>query len=158
LIGRLTYIKAWRVAFERYGKNISPSSIRRQIGQGSDQLMSVFLTKKEIDQFGEELDKYRATLFKKQYLPYVKPFPKVRELFERLKEDRKRIALASLSEEDELKIYKKITRIEDLIEEGASSDDAENAKPEPDIFSEHLKDWAILIPIKQSLLATRSMT
>jgi hypothetical protein len=48
-----------------------------------------------LDEFGEELDKYRAALFQNDYRPYVKPFPKVRELFERIRQDRKKIVPAS---------------------------------------------------------------
>jgi beta-phosphoglucomutase-like phosphatase (HAD superfamily) len=58
----------------------------------------------------------------------------VRELFERIRADDKRIALASSAKEDELAAYKKIARIEDLVEEETSADDAERSKPHPDIF------------------------
>jgi hypothetical protein len=40
-------------------------------------------------------------LFKKEYLAQVRPLPKVRELFERLRQDGKRIALASSGNGDE---------------------------------------------------------
>ena len=43
----------------------------------------------------EKTSKRRAALFKEEYLAQVKPFPKVRELFERLYADGIKIALAS---------------------------------------------------------------
>jgi HAD superfamily hydrolase (TIGR01549 family) len=128
------HARAWEAAFANYGKKISYSEIRGQIGKGGDQLMPVFLSKKELHQFGKELDKFRADLFKSEYLPYVKPFPKVRDLFERIREDRKRIVLASSAKEDELESYKKIAHIEDLTEGDTSSEDADRSKPHPDIF------------------------
>ena len=128
------HAQAWKAAFEKFGKTIPFHQIRRQIGKGSDQLLPVFFSKEELEQFGDELDKYRGELFKKQYLPRVKAFPKVRELFQRIRKDGKQIVLASSAKADELEAYKKIARIEDLVESETSSDDADRSKPHPDIF------------------------
>jgi len=67
-------------------------------------------------------------------MPQARPFPEVRELFERIREDGKRLALASSAPEEELQYYKKLCNIADLLEEETSADDAERSKPEPDIF------------------------
>lgn len=128
------HARAWQEAFERFGKQIPFERVRSQIGKGGDQLMPVFLSKEELEDFGEELEKYRGELFKEKYLPRVKAFPRVRELFERIARDGKRIALASSAKGDELSAYKKIANIEDLVEEETSKDDAEKSKPHPDIF------------------------
>ena len=133
------HAKAWQEAFATFGKKISLHQIRRQIGKGADQLLPVFFSKQELDEFGEELDEYRSGLFKKEYLPQVKGFPKVRELFQRIKQDYKRIALASSAKAEELEIYKQITKITDLIESETSSQDADKSKPEPDIFEAALR-------------------
>jgi HAD superfamily hydrolase (TIGR01509 family) len=130
---------AWTRAFERYGKKVKFYEARRQVGKGGDQYLPEFLTRKEIRQFGEELEKYRGEIFKRNYLRKIAPFPKVRELFEKLKTDGKHIALASSAKADELEKYKKIARIEDLIEEEVSADDAEKSKPYPDIFQAALE-------------------
>lgn len=139
------HAEAWRVAFEKFGKNFSFHEIRRQIGKGSDQLLPVFFSKPELDRFSEDLDQYRGELFKKEYLPRVRAFARVRELFERIKKDGKQIVLASSAKADELDVYKKIARIDDLIEGETSSDDADRSKPYPDIFQAalaRLKDVA----------------
>jgi HAD superfamily hydrolase (TIGR01509 family) len=73
-------------------------------------------------------------LFTRDYLPHVRPFPKVRELFERIEADGLSIALASSAKEEELKRHKKALEIEDLLEAATSADDAERSKPHPDIF------------------------
>ena len=125
---------AWKVAFEKFGKTFPFHEIRRQIGKGSDQLLPVFLSEQELDQFGEDLDEYRSKIFKEKFLPRVQAFPKVRDLFERIKKDGKQIVLASSAKSDELDTYKKIARIDDLIESETSSDDADRSKPYPDIF------------------------
>ena len=128
------HAEAWRVAFGRFGKNVSFEEVRKQIGKGGDQLLPVFLSQQDMEKFGKELDRYRSDLFKRDYLPRVKPFPRVRQLFERIRHEGKRIALASSAKEDELTAYKKIAAVEDLIDAETSSDDAEKSKPYPDIF------------------------
>ena len=133
------HAEAWEKAFAEYGKEILFEKIRPQIGKGADTLLPVFLTEKEIEDFGEELTERRGEIFKKDYLPRVKPFPKARELFERIKADSGRIALASSANEDEVAAYKKLAEIEDLVEKSTSADDAEKSKPEPDIFQAALK-------------------
>jgi HAD superfamily hydrolase (TIGR01549 family) len=101
--------------------------------------MPVFFSKEELDDFGDEMEKYRGELFKREYLPRVRAFPRVRELFQRIKDDGLRLALASSAKQDELVAYKKIARIEDLVEEETSADDADKSKPHPDIFEAALE-------------------
>ena len=133
------HARAWQEAFEHFGKHFDYERVRYQIGKGGDQLMPVFLSEEELDEFGDELEEYRGELFKRNYLSRVKGFPAVRELFERVKREGLHIALASSAKEDELKAYKKIADIEDLVEEETSSDDAEKSKPHPDIFEAALE-------------------
>ena len=108
--------------------------------------MPVFLSREELQKFGEELEQYRGDLFKKEFLPRVKAFPDVRQLFQRIRQDDKRIALASSAKGDELKTYKTIAGIDDLIEAETSSDDAERSKPYPDIFQAALAELGDVRP------------
>lgn len=133
------HVESWDRAFRHFGKQFSLEALRRQIGKGSDQYLPEFLTDQEIQKFGKKLDKYRSKLFTKEYLPRVKPFPKVRELFERIRGDGKQIALATSSKESESKIYKKLLQIEDLIDAETNADDADKSKPCPDIFEAALQ-------------------
>lgn len=128
------HAQAWKEAFKHFGKDIPYQQIRHQIGKGSDQLMPVFFTRDELEELGDRMEEFRGELFKRDFLPRVRAFPKVRELFQRIKADGKRIALASSAKEEELDAYKKIADIEGLVEEEASSDDAAKSKPHPDIF------------------------
>lgn len=128
------HAQAWKEAFKHFGKDIPYQQVRHQIGKGGDQLMPVFFSQEELEEFGAEMEKYRGELYKRDYLPRVRAFPQVRELFQRIKADGKRIALASSAKKDELATYKKVAQIEDLVEEQTSADDAEKSKPHPDIF------------------------
>ena len=128
------HAQAWKEAFKQYGKDIPYQQVRHQIGKGGDQLMPVFFSREELEEFGEEMEEYRSKIFKRDYLPRVRAFPMVRELFLKIKEDGKRVVLASSAKEEELAAYKKIARIEDLVEGETSADDADKSKPHPDIF------------------------
>ncbi len=128
------HVEAWQEAFKCYGKVIAFDDVHKQMGKGGDQLMPVFCSPEELNSYGSELEQQRVDLFTDEYLPRVKPFPRVRELFERIKNDGFRIALASSATEDELETHKKNLGIKDLLETSTSADDAEKSKPYPDIF------------------------
>jgi HAD superfamily hydrolase (TIGR01549 family) len=133
------HAQAWQEAFRRFGRDIPYDEIRSQIGKGGDQLIPVFLSREELDRFGKELDKYRGDLFKREYLPKVRAFPCVRELFQRLRGDGTRIALSSSSKPEEVEAYQKIADIADLVDAATSKGDAEQSKPHPDIFDAALR-------------------
>ena len=133
------HVDSWDRAFRRFGKQFPREKLRAQIGKGSDQYLPEFLTPDEIKRFGKALDDYRSELFRNEYLPKVRPFPKVRELFQRIRDDDKGIALASSGKKDDTKYYVDLLKIADLIEGYTSGDDAESSKPAPDIFAASLK-------------------
>jgi HAD superfamily hydrolase (TIGR01549 family) len=128
------HAKAWLWAFARHGHDIPFDDIRAQIGKGGDQLLPIFLDPEELEHIGKTLADERSTFFKDEYLPHLHAFPMVRELFERIKADGKRIALASSAKPDELERYEQIAEISDLVEHSTSSEDADRSKPQPDIF------------------------
>ncbi len=128
------HARAWQEAFARFGKQVEFERVRSQIGKGGDQLLPVFFTRAELEEFGEELEEFRGQHYKREYLPRVRAFPRVRDLFEQLRADGRRIVLASSAKKDELTEYKRIADIDDLVEDETSADDAERSKPHPDIF------------------------
>src|SRR5437868_12619027 len=89
------HVDAWDRSFCHFGKQFSCEALRAQIRKGSDQYLPELLTPEEIKRFGKELDQYRSQLCRQAYLPRVRPFPKVRQLIQRLRDDHKRILLAS---------------------------------------------------------------
>ncbi len=128
------HAQAWKDALAQIGHDAPFADIRAQIGKGGDQLMPVFLSRDEIDEKGEALQKDRGEILHDRYLEKVTPFPQVRALFERLVADGRKIALASSAKGQELEHYKSLADIADLVDAETSSDDAERSKPHPDIF------------------------
>jgi HAD superfamily hydrolase (TIGR01509 family) len=134
------HAQAWHRAFLHFEREVPIEEIRKQIGKGSDQLLPVFFTLYELERFGEELERHRGELFKREFLPKVRPFPRVRELLLRIRSDGRRIALASSAHKDEVARYKRLMNVEDLVEESATADRVKNSKPSPDIFTSVLRE------------------
>jgi HAD superfamily hydrolase (TIGR01509 family) len=128
------HVLAWHDTFRHFHKDIPLEELRKQIGKGGDQYLPEFLNEKEMREFGDEADKYRGQVFKKNYLQHVKPFPKVRELFERLRADGKKIALASSGKETEVQHYAKLLRVEGLFDSMTTVDQVAQSKPKADVF------------------------
>jgi phosphoglycolate phosphatase-like HAD superfamily hydrolase len=133
------HVDSWDRAFRRFGKQFSREQLRAQIGKGSDQYLPEFLTAEEIHRFGKDLDEYRSELFRKEYLPKVRPFPKVGELFQRIHHDNKQIVLASSGKKSDTEYYVDLLNIGDLINGCVSGDDADHSKPAPDVFAASLE-------------------
>ena len=130
-------------AFAKFNKTVRFEDLICLIGMGADLILEKFLSESEIAEFGDDLTEYRKKIFLEKYLPQIKIFPRLRPLFEKLRADDKQTALASSASEKELKQYKKLMKISDLLKAETDSDDAEEAKPAPDIFEaafDKLKD------------------
>jgi HAD superfamily hydrolase (TIGR01509 family) len=128
------HAESWRRAFSAFGREFGFDEIRQQIGKGGDQLLPVFLSEREVDEEGDRIEAFRSDFFKREFLANVHGFPAVRELFDRLIDDGKTVALGSSAKGEELAAYKKVARIDGLKLVEVSSDDAERSKPHPDIF------------------------
>jgi HAD superfamily hydrolase (TIGR01509 family) len=140
------HVQAWLETFRHFGKEIPIERLREQIGKGGDEYLPEFLTETELRESGSQIDEYRGELFKKTYLSEVRPFPKVRELFERVRQDGKKIALASSGKEQEVRHYEKIAGIEGLSDSLTTADQVAHSKPKPDVFVAALRTLGHLLP------------
>jgi HAD superfamily hydrolase (TIGR01509 family) len=129
---------AWAEAFRHFGHDVPIERIRFQIGKGGDNLIPALLPDLGEPE-REEIDDYRGDLFRRDYLDRTRPFPGVRTLFERLRDDGVAIILASSSGRDEVDHHVESLGVGDLILASTSRDDAERSKPCPDIFAAALE-------------------
>jgi HAD superfamily hydrolase (TIGR01509 family) len=120
--------------FRHFGVETTFDEIRRQIGKGGDQLLPGLVPPDLLEERQSEIERFRAELFERQYLPRVKAFPGVADLFRRLRDSGIKVALASSGKENEVAEHKKTLGIEDLVDAATTSEDAESSKPFPDIF------------------------
>jgi HAD superfamily hydrolase (TIGR01549 family) len=133
------HVRCWIEAFEHFGKHFEWDVIRHQIGKGGDLLVPDLLNAREMRTFGETLKKFRTELFKRNYMKEVKPFPRVRELFETLHGRGIKLALGSSSNQDEVQYYTELLGAGDLVEGSTSKRDADLSKPSPEIFQAALE-------------------
>jgi HAD superfamily hydrolase (TIGR01509 family) len=126
---------AWHETLRRFGHDFPYATVRLQIGKGGDQLLATLIGAEETRQRGEEIERACGTLFAERYMKLVRPFPGVRPLFRLIKDHGHRLALASSCEQSELKHYKKLLKIDDLIDVEVCGDEVERSKPDPQIFT-----------------------
>ncbi len=130
---------AWREVLAEFGKEVAFDHVRSQIGKGSDTLLPVYFSEEELKRVKQDISERRDAIFKNKYLLRVKPFPQVRDLFERLRTDGVKIALASSGKEEEIEYYQKLLNVKDVVQVVTTSDDAAKSKPHPDIFQAAVK-------------------
>jgi HAD superfamily hydrolase (TIGR01509 family) len=125
---------AWQQAFRHVGREIPFAAIRPQIGRGSDQIIPMLLSPEEAQDLGEKVSDYRGDLFRREFLPRVRPFPNTRELFLKIRSSGLKIALASSADNQELTAYKRIAGIEDLVDAETAAQEVDRTKPDPEVF------------------------
>ena len=128
------HARCWIEAFAHFGKQFDDATVRQQIGKGGDLLVPDLLQAKEMRRFGEDVKKYRSELYKKKYMKEVKPFPRVREMFEALHARGVKIALASSANPDEVEYYTELLEVGEFLDGSTSKKDARHSKPSPEIF------------------------
>ena len=138
------HTEAWVKAFQKYGYNFSFAKLRQQIGKGSEYIVGDLLSQEEAEKLESDIAQYRKKYYQDNLLEKVRPFPKVKELFQTIKADEIKIVLASSARKETIAHYKELLEIEDLIDGATSTDDVEKSKPEPDIFAAALEQLADL--------------
>jgi phosphoglycolate phosphatase-like HAD superfamily hydrolase len=134
---------AWQEAFARFGHDVSFEQARSQIGKGGDQLLPVFLSAAQREDYGDALEEWRGARFRSRYLPMIRPFSAAPELFRRVRDAGLKTAVASSAKREELEIYLEIAGISTLVDQSTSAEDADKSKPAPDIFNVALKKLGV---------------
>jgi HAD superfamily hydrolase (TIGR01509 family) len=133
------HAEAWRRTFEHFGIQVSMGEAWSQIGKGGDKLIPVFVNESDRDRLEKQMKEFRKQVFHRDYMPRIVSFAKSRDLFARVKQNGTKIVLATSSDKEDVATYKRIIGIEDLVDEEATASDAQESKPEPDIFAVALK-------------------
>ena len=110
------HAESWVRTFAHFGIAAKFQEVRNHIGEGADRLLPAFLPKGTSIARQKEIEQHRSHLFKTDFLPRVQPFPKVKELFEQIKKDGRKVALASSCTEEEIAEYEKIAAISDIVD------------------------------------------
>ena len=132
------HARAWADIFREAGLDIPYERVRPLVGMGGDNLLPTLGLDPESAQ-GKALTERRGAHFRKTYLETIKPFPRVRDLLKRMRDDGLELAIATSSSKGDLAALLDIAGVADLIDTETSADDAESSKPDPDIIQAALK-------------------
>jgi HAD superfamily hydrolase (TIGR01549 family) len=130
---------AWVEVLRRHGHEQPYDKLRTAIGKGGDKVLGELVGIDDEGEEGQRISKERREIFAKEHLPSLQPTHGARALLERLQAENIRVVIATSAGGDELKGLLRQAGVEDLIDTAASSSDAEQSKPDPDIVTAALK-------------------
>jgi phosphoglycolate phosphatase-like HAD superfamily hydrolase len=123
-------LKCWSETLGGFGVSVPAADLQLMSGMDGDEMLATLVPgldeharKKILTAQGE---RYRAV-----YLPRVRAFPGVRAAFTAIKSRGRRIALATDCQSDELKRYRSLMNVDDLIDAIACGDEVLKGKPDP---------------------------
>jgi HAD superfamily hydrolase (TIGR01509 family) len=132
------HTRAFLQVFAERGIEVSYEKIRGLIGKGGDKLIpEASGIPKGSDDF-EEISKRRKEIYLRDYVPHLQPTPGARALLERMREEGLQIVMATSGEEDVEAALKQVG-LQEFFEVKATSQDAKQSKPDPDIVQAALK-------------------
>ncbi|MFC7536981.1 HAD family hydrolase [Sphingomonas sp. GCM10030256] len=136
------HVLAWEETFHGAGHHFDRATLHRQIGKGADNYVPSLLpgiAAAEAERLGDE----HGRIFKRLYLPQVRPFPGAHDILQRCKEVDFKVALASSASGEELQHYLDLLDCRDLIDAHTSADDVGCSKPCPDVFATALRKLGV---------------
>jgi len=142
---------AWSDAFAANGRQYPPEQIRPLIGKGSDKLLRELASLDDEAGLGKVISDQRAEIFKNRYLPALQATPGAATFVAWLLENQLKVVVATSAQQEEVKGLLAICGAQALVDDAATSDQAERSKPDPDIVVAALKksgsrpDLAIMI-------------
>ena len=126
------HAESWVDAFRAYGYDVGFGRVRPLIGVGGDRLLFALASVEAVSVEGRAIEATRQTIFLRDYLKAVSPFPGVRELLLRMRDEGLELTVASSSEGELLEALLDRTEASDLIRRLPESSDVRRTKPAPD--------------------------
>jgi len=137
------HARSWCDALQQFGHQADFPRIRKLIGKGGDKLLAEVAGLSDEQGLGKRISDRRKQIFKSDYLPALRPFPKSRELVGRLRNSGFKLAVATSATKEEMGSLLDIIGIQGLIDIQTCSDDADRSKPDPDILLAALQKLAV---------------
>lgn len=127
------HARSWLHVLAEGGQHVSYERMRRMVGMGADKLLPGLIGVSADSEAGREMSRRRVQIFRRDYLPYLHPFPGSRAVVERMVEAGLKVVVASSSGRDLLGELLEIAEVRDLVGDAPSNGDADRSKPDPDI-------------------------
>jgi HAD superfamily hydrolase (TIGR01509 family) len=134
------HARAWVAALAEAGHDVPFERVRPLIGMGGDRVLPELVPGLTDDtEPGKTITKRRLEIFKERELPHLRPTRGARELLAAVRARGARIVMATSAKGAELDDLLAVGDFQQFVEDAATSDDAEQSKPAPDIVSASLK-------------------
>lgn len=127
------HARSWVDALAVHGHKKSFAELRPLIGKGGDKVLPELTGIDAESDEGQAITEARKKIFTADYLPRLRPFPEVRALLEHMKSRGLLLVVATSAEKSLTKALLDVAGVRDLIDDKATSDDADRSKPDPDI-------------------------
>ena len=126
--------RAWMEALLAHGMEVNYIKLREGVGMGGDNFLPKLVHLDAESEQGKAVSETRSQILKSKYMPHLQGFPQVKELLTRLRNDGYKLVVATSAKPDEAEALLALTGARELIEEIATTEDAKNSKPDPDIL------------------------
>jgi len=137
------HAQSWVDTFIEAGYDVPFDVVRPLIGMGADKLLPKTIGIRHDSGEGQRLIKRRSEIFRKEYLPNLRPLEGSRALVLRVRSDGLKAIVATSAKEEELKGLLEAAEVADLMEERATASDARRSKPDPDIVEAAIEESGI---------------
>ena len=137
------HAQSWVDTFVEAGYDVPFDVVRPLIGMGADKLLPKTISIRHDSEEGQKLTKRRSEIFRKKYLPKLRPLDGSRALVLRVRSDGLKAIVATSAKEEELKGLLEAAKVADLMEEKATASDAKRSKPDPDIVEAAIEESGI---------------
>jgi HAD superfamily hydrolase (TIGR01509 family) len=137
------HAQSWVDTFAEPGYNVPFDVVRPLIGMGGDKLLPKTIGIRHDSEEGKKLTTRRSEIFRKKYLPHLRPLEGSRALVARVRADGLKPIVATSAKDEELKGLLKAAEVADLMEEKATASDAKRSKPDPDIVEAAIEQAGI---------------
>ncbi|MBM0744216.1 HAD family hydrolase [Phormidium sp. CLA17] len=128
------HAQAWVEAFTAYDYDIKFEQIRPLIGMGGDQVIPRLVPELNgKDGTGKQVSDHRKELILTKFGSHLSPPKGARDLVQKMQTEGLNLIIASSATEQEMDVLLKAARVDDLLHQITTSNDAKESKPEPDI-------------------------
>lgn len=128
-------LQCWKGTLLQFGFEVSLDALQQQSGRDPEEMIRTLLPPSEASRHGEKLLKEQGMRYRERYLPQVRAFDGVRQLFMAFRTEGWQTALATSCAKDELNVYLQLTEIKGLVDAMACGEDVEREKPHSDLIN-----------------------
>jgi phosphoglycolate phosphatase-like HAD superfamily hydrolase len=133
-------LQCWRETLHDFGVSVSAADLQSLSGMDGDDMLETLAPGLD-EQARNNILTAQGERYRTAYMPRVRSFPGVRAVLTAIKLSGGRIALATDCQTDELKFYRSLLKVDDLIDAIACGDEVSKGKPDPalvDLALDHL--------------------